>query len=83
MPTMYPLPHTRASTPRIAVGSSHQLIKLGFSKMAFAVTAEEPRIVPRMVWGLRNFQKALIALESLSPSSLLPVDTEEACKEHK
>ena len=23
-----------------------------------AVTAEEPRMVPRMVWGRRNFQKA-------------------------
>lgn len=29
-----------------------------FSRTALAVTAQDPRMVPRMVWGLRNFQKA-------------------------
>jgi hypothetical protein len=44
----------------------HALLTWLFSKSAFAVTAAEPKMVPRMVWGRRNFQKASLKARALS-----------------
>jgi len=45
-------------TPKMALGSRPQSIRREFSSRAFDVTATDPRIVPLMVWGLKNFQNA-------------------------
>jgi len=55
---MNPFPQSKAKTPIRARGSSVQLMAAGFSIRARVVTEMDPKTVPRIVCGLRNFQKA-------------------------
>ena len=62
IPTIKPLPASRAKTPSAALGArpaqSSEARGAPCSSKERAVTAREPRTVPRMVCGRRNFQKA-------------------------
>lgn len=42
----------------MALGSRPQSTRREFSRRAFDVTATDPRMVPLIVWGLKNFQNA-------------------------
>mmetsp|Transcript_71798 Transcript_71798/g.126785 ORF Transcript_71798/g.126785 Transcript_71798/m.126785 type:complete len:146 (-) Transcript_71798:16-453(-) len=69
MPTMYPLPQRRARTPQSAVGRRLQSGAFPLSSTARATMALEPKMVPLIVCGRRNFQNARKgpAVESLPP----------------
>lgn len=61
-----------ATSPENAFRSSDHLIKFGFSIKALVTKEADPNAVPRIVWGLRNLQKASLKWSTLSHQESLP-----------